>query len=399
MVTEVDVAIVGAGGAGLTVLHELALAAVHGASSWRVALVDDVDRLRDRPHDRTWCFWDRGDNPAEEALAASWRRAVVRSSGRDRLLDLRPFRYAMLRSPDYYRLVDETVRAARSRLDVVHLRAATEVVDGEPPLVRTPDGDVLAAWVLESRPAAPTRRAVTALAQSFRGAYVRTPVPVFHADAPVLMDFRTPQPERGLSFGYCLPLSATHALVEYTEFSPLALDEVRFDRALRRYVDLVAPTPGVVVEHIETGSIPMTDARYPRRRGRRVMLLGTAGGATRASTGYTFRTMQRQARDVVQALTSGREPLPRRPYPRRHMLMDGALLRALDRGYVDGPAFFCRLFARNPPGRVLDVLDGTSGPASEVALMATAPAASMVRAGAEAVLLRALPRRRRNRRL
>jgi lycopene beta-cyclase len=394
---DVDLALVGVGGAGLTVLHELALAArrlgpVTGRR-WTVALCDDVDRLTHRPDDRTWCFWDRFDdhsgtlrprrNPATEALTASWRHLAVVSPTAWLELDLDPLRYAMLRAPDYYALVAADVERAAPWLETVRLGAATTVGDGaDAASVRTVRGDVLARWVFDSRPAQPRRRAVTTLLQHFRGAVVRTD-PDDLPSLPMLMDFRTPQPDRGLSFGYCLPFAADRALVEYTEFSPAALDDAAYAAALAGYLDLSLDGATHEIEHVEQGVIPMTDATFPRRVGRRVMRIGTAGGATRASTGYTFRAMQRQAATMVDALVTGRVPAPPAPYPARHRFMDGVLLRALDAHHVSGPDFFVRLFARNPALRVMDFLDGTTRLPADLALMASAPTGPMLRSALE----------------
>ncbi|MGW1514836.1 lycopene cyclase family protein [Streptomyces sp. NPDC002394] len=68
------------------------------------------------------------------------------------------------------------------------------------------------AW----RPLPPSR---VRLLQHFKAWFLRSEHPAFAADTVDLMDFRTPQPPQGLSFGYVLPLSRHEALVEYTEFS------------------------------------------------------------------------------------------------------------------------------------------------------------------------------------
>jgi lycopene beta-cyclase len=151
------------------------------------------------------------------------------------------------------------------------------------------------------------------------------------------------------------------------------------------YVTLLGGARGAVPLHVERGAIPMTDAPFPRRTGRRVIRLGTAGGATRPSTGYTFSAMARQAEAVARALAEGRDPLPPRPYPRRHRVMDAALLRALDGDLVDGPAFFRRLFDRHPAERVLRFLDGASTPSEDLRIMASSPQLAMMRATAGVV--------------
>lgn len=187
---------------------------------------------------------------------------------------------------------------------------------------------------------------------------------MFDPGRAVLMDFRTPQPARGVSFGYVLPVSDRYALVEYTEFSPRRLTDAGYDAALRGYADLLGlDLTALTVREVEDGVIPMTDAPFEGRPSPRVVRLGTAGGATRPSTGFTFSAMYRQADDVARALAAGRAPVPRPAYPRRHLWMDAVALRALDRGAVGGPEFFDRLFDRNPAQRVLRFLDGATTPA------------------------------------
>ena len=368
-------ALVGGGGAALCLLHQLAL---RGPAGLSVVVVDPVDRLAERPQDRTWCFWVEGASDVDAALTTAWSSVVVRSPRARLDLDLRPMRYAMLRSGDYAAEVANACAAARVSVRWV-TAPATGVRDGEGRArVTTAAGAVEARWVFDSRPAPPVRPARTALLQHFRGAFVHAPSAPFDPDRAVLMDFRTPQPARGLSFGYCLPVSATRALVEYTEFSPAVLDDAGYTAALAAYLRSAVGVPHQV-EHVEQGVIPMTDAVHERRTGRRTFRLGTAAGATRPSTGYTFTAMQRQARAVAEALRDGRDPVPPAAYPARHALADAALLRALDSGAVDGPDFFLRLFSRNPVERVLHFLDGVTTPAQELRLLASAPRVPMTR--------------------
>src|SRR5205085_10650765 len=242
-------------------------------------------------------------------------------------LDLDPLRYVMIRSQELYALADK----AAAELGAVRVEAAaTSVVDGEDrATVRSDEGPIEARWVLDSRPARPRRPATTALLQHFRGWTLRFPSDVLDPTAPVFMDFTVPRPASGVAFGYVLPDDARSGLVEYTEFSRQRLPDAAYDEALTRYLAR-AWGSAYEIEDVEDGAIPMTDAVPARRAGRRIVRLGTAGGATRPSTGYTFAAMQRQARSIATALLAGADPLPPQASPARHRWMDSVLLRALD---------------------------------------------------------------------
>ncbi|MET7668047.1 lycopene cyclase family protein [Micromonospora luteifusca] len=360
---DVDLALLGGGGAASLLLAALDR---HGVRDLRIAVVDPVRR---RGQDRTWAFWGQPDVDLDPLLSASWQQVEVATAARRRLLDLTPLRYAMLRSGPVY---DRAAVAAR-RLDVTRIvaPAGTLTDDGTQVVVRVGDGQtVRAGWVLDSRPRPPARAGRTTWLQHFRGWWLEADRPTFDAARAVLMDFRTPQPPRGVSFGYVLPVSDRYALVEYTELSPVLLSDAGYDAALAGYRDLLGLDPaGLRVREVENGVIPMTDAPFTPRPSPRVVRLGTAGGATRPSTGFTFSAMYRQADQVARALAAGRAPVPAAAYPRRHRWMDAVALRALDRGGVGGPEFFDRLFDRNPAERVLRFLDGVTTPAEEVAIM------------------------------
>ncbi|WP_405108913.1 lycopene cyclase family protein [Micromonospora sp. NBC_01405] len=371
----VDIALVGGGGAGSLVLAALGR---HGVRGLRVAVVDPVRR---RGQDRTWAFWGRPGADLDPLLSASWDQVEVTTPARRRVLDLTPLRYAMLRSaPVYARAAEAERHLGARRIDA----AVTGLDDdGAGVLVRGADGVPLvrASWVLDSRPRPPARPGRTSWLQHFRGWWVESGGPLFDPARAVLMDFRTPQPGRGVSFGYVLPVSDRYALVEYTEFSPDRLTDDGYDRALRGYLGRLGLDPAALtVREVEDGVIPMTDAPFPRRPSPRVVRLGTAGGATRPSTGFTFSAMLRQADQVARALAAGRPPVPAPAYPRRHLWMDAVALRALDTGRVGGPQFFDRLFDRNPAERVLRFLDGDTSPGEDLAVMRSSPLLAMTSA-------------------
>ncbi|MEV7127913.1 lycopene cyclase family protein [Streptomyces sp. NPDC093260] len=387
-----DVLVLGGGAAGLSLVHRL----VAGGAG-RVTLVEAPDGPG-RPGERTWCYWDRDGGELDEVVRASWGRLRVHGAdGGAVVVRPAPFTYRMIRSSALERHVHGRLartpggRVLRATADAVRATAHGAEVD-----CTAADGrriTLRARHLFDSRPLPGLPPARTLLLQHFRGWFVRTDTDRFDPDVADLMDFRVPQPRHGLAFGYVLPLTPGRALVEYTEFSRTPLTTPAYDAALAHYTRRVLGLGAFSVEAAEQGVIPMTDARFPRRHGPAV-LIGTAGGATRPATGYTFAAVQRQSRAIAAALHEGRRargtPTAPRPYRRRTLAMDAVLLRALDTGRVDGPAFFTDLFRNVPPHRLLRFLDGVSTPREEWCVGLRCPVGPMLRTALE---LPFLPRR------
>jgi lycopene beta-cyclase len=373
-----NVAIVGAGAAGLSLAVRLAEA---GVSDVTVLEAPTASPVTSPP--RTWCYWEVGVGEFDDLLTTSWSHVeVIGRDTRPRRLDLAPFRYKMLSSHDF-------TTAMTARADTAGVQRLTATVQDvwEPsaggPRIRYVDESgsdhvVTASLVYDTRPVTPVGGSVHLL-QHFRGWFVRAPHDTFDVDAAVLMDFRPAQPRRGVAFGYVLPTSPREALIEYTEFSPSRLSDERYDAALHDYVDRVLGLSDLDVVAVEDGAIPMTDAAFPRRLGAHTFRLGAAAGATRPSTGYTFAAAQRQARAVARSLAHGRNPLPPAAFSRRHLAMDRLMLQALDAERISGADFLVDLFDDHPPERVLRFLDGTTTPAEDVAIMRSAPVLPMLR--------------------
>ncbi|MFG2683606.1 lycopene cyclase family protein [Streptomyces sp. NPDC048392] len=380
--------VVGGGAAGLSLAHRLTETGVA-----TVTVIEPPDGPL-RPAERTWCYWDTGVDGLDEVVSASWSVLRVHGAdGRPVTVEPVPFTYRMVRSTDFERLVHG--RLARSDGGRV-LRATAESVRDVPggAEVRcTLPGDwsltLRARRVFDSRPLPVLPPARTRLLQHFRGWFLRTGTDRFDPAIADLMDFRVPQPAHGLAFGYVLPLAPDRALVEYTEFSGKALPTEAYEGALGHYCHDVLGLGALTVERTEQGAIPMTDARFPRRAGAAVFRIGTAGGATRPSTGYTFAAVQRQSGAIAAALRDGHGTVPA-PHRRRALAMDAVLLRALDTGRIDGPDFFTDLFRRVPAERLLRFLDGTTSLREEWGIGLRAPVRPMLSTAAE---LAFLPRR------
>ncbi|WP_432507454.1 lycopene cyclase family protein [Kineococcus arenarius] len=361
----------------------LGLGAAGASLAWRLAgsgvplrVVEAPGGSGRRTPERTWCTWGQaGPGPFGHLVSASWPRVrIVPRAGDQVVAHLGSWRYRMLRSQDLDTAVRERLAGAGVAVEEGVVEDAADLL--EP------------GWtVVDTRPVPVPRTGRTLLLQHFLGRRVRAERPVFDPSTVTMMDFRVPQPAGGVAFGYVLPTSPHEALVEYTEFSAGLLDEAGYEVALREYLRR-SGIGEVEVLGSERGVIPMTDARFPPSGVPGVLRWGAASGSVRPSTGYAFSALQRQA-DVLARRARAGSPLVLPPaHRRRHLVMDSLVLEALASGRVDGAGFFSGLFARNPVHRVLGFLDGGTGPADDLRLMASSPRGPMLRT----VLGRALPR-------
>lgn len=358
-----DIAILGGGLAGLSLLYHLEKAGKLAGKS--VLIVDPAGRKQG--HDRSWSFWEKGNGPFEELVYHRWPVVSVHNQQHHLDLPLGDFCYKLIRSTEFYAFVNNLLdnypgvswcaapaREVRSLADRVSFRAG--------------DQSLTARIAFSSLPLHLRPRQIQEpyLDQHFRGWFITTEEDTFDPGKAALMDFRTPQAGE-TRFLYVLPFSKRRAMVEIAIFSNNHLRREAYDALLRSYIEKYWTTGRYRIDHTEEGNIPMTSYPFPVRDGN-LIYIGMRGGATRPSTGYTFYGLQRQLQRVAQDFP---EIGSLRTWPRRHLLYDATLLHILQEGHLAGDALFVELFAKNPPERVLGFLNGETSVWEELQLMAT----------------------------
>ena len=87
---------------------------------------------------------------------------------------------------------------------------------------------------------------------------------------------------------YVLPTSTTEALLEYTLFSKNLLSKEEYEAEIQKYIENLGITEYEIIEK-EEGNIPMTCYPFWKHNTKNIVNIGSAGGWTKASTGYTFK--------------------------------------------------------------------------------------------------------------
>jgi lycopene beta-cyclase len=200
------------------------------------------------------------------------------------------------------------------------------------------------------------------LLQHFLGWKIKVKKPVFNPKEATLMDFTLDQ-KHGTTFMYMLPTTPLEALVEYTLFSPEVLEREEYEVELRKYIGEKLEIDSFEITHEEFGIIPMSLARFDRSVGaeKRIINLGTAGGFTKASTGYTFYFVQKHLDNLLASLKKGKSPALTKTFQdRKYDWYDRTLLDVLLNKKVGGREIFAQLFKNIPPESVLAFLANES---------------------------------------
>ena len=333
-----------------------------------------VDRSFPTDNHKTWCFWQKEKGPFEHLVHRSWEHMLFFThNGKQLDLNTNGYRYKMIRSGDFYahchRLVRSHTNVEWQQMDVQR----------EEDLFALGHEHTLYFSSLYQKPE--LRSKDHYFLQHFKGWIIRSEALRIDPSTIHLMDFRTSQ-QYGTAFVYTLPLSHTEVFVEYTLFTTSLLAPEQYDAALRTYIGDVLRLDSYQVIEEEFGVIPMTNHRFRRTHGS-VMRIGTAGGDTRASTGYTFTHTQRTIDRILSNVRSGSHPLHIADHPVKNYYFDSAILEVLSRGNYPGSLVFEHMFGRLPAWLILKFLDSQTHFAEDIRLMNSVRKAPFIRAVAK----------------
>ncbi len=343
--TLYDVIILGGGCAGLSAALWLSRNLPH----YRVLVVEP---RTDYHNDRTWCFWEVEDHPFTEAVSHRWQKWEVRGPSGSFVKNGARYPYCHIPADRFYRLALKHLEST----NVSFRRAAAGVVLPHKRGVALPlqSGPVAAHYLLDSRPQTTPQ---AGLLQHFLGWHVRTAKPVFDANTLTLMDFSVDQ-EDGIHFFYVLPYSDQEALVEDTYISSSPLTPEIYRERVRQYLHTRFAVTRFELVREEKGTIPMPLRQPDCLPHPRILRIGTPGGCSKASSGYTFLAIQRQIRQLRTFFERGQQPRVR-----------GWLTAKLDQIFLSflmhhpgrAPQLFADLFRRTRSDRFVRFLSELAG--------------------------------------
>ncbi len=378
--TQYDYIFLGAGCSSLSIIMRMINS--KNFTDKKILIVDKEIKTK---NDRTWCFWEKKQGFFESIIFRKWDHLSFKTDNKSIPLDIYPYQYKMIRGIDFYRHCFASIESEKN-IDVICGNISFDI-KGISTNIKFNDEEIIIdknAIIFNSifRPEN-NQKSKFHLLQHFKGWVVETPGDFFKAEQAVLMDFRVKQ-QYGTTFVYVLPLSSTKALIEYTLFTENILPQEEYDIALKDYLKSYLGLPDYKIVDEEFGVIPMTNAEFPSYKNR-MHYIGTAGGQTKASTGYTFKFIQNQADEIVTDLLT-RKILKGRNFKNRFYFYDSTLLHILSGKLMQGKTIFSMLFEKNKASIVLKFLDNETRIWEEIKLFNSLPKKIFTKAALKEIL-------------
>ena len=370
--TRYDFIISGAGCSGLSlVMHMIE----SGKFSDKKILIIDKDPKR--ANDRTWCFWQKGEGLFEPIIYSRWENLLFHGENFSSQLEIEPYSYKMIRGMDFYEYCFKKIRQ-HVNIDILFGKVERVFSDDNTGLVingQTIYADYIFNSILFEKPT--LNKNESWFLQHFKGLVIETKEDCFDNTVGTLMDFRINQ-DFGTAFCYVLPFNPGLALVEYTLFSDELLQQDQYDEGLEFYIKNILKISSYQINEKEFGVIPMTDYKFPLRQNN-IINIGTAGGQTKGSSGYTFNFIQKHSKLIVDSLVKTGKPFVSPTSPRFNFY-DGVLLKVLKDG-MSGKKLFTELFKNSAVDKVFKFLDNETTLAEEIKIISTLPTLPFLKAG------------------
>ncbi len=345
-----DYIFLGAGLSSLMTVYEMILSEKFQDKS--ILLLDKDSK---KNNDRTWCFWDESDL-FSAVVSKEWQTAFFANTNFEKNISLNPYRYKMMQGLHFYNFIFDSIFKQPN----IHFSNEC-VIDfqdlGNHCVVKTATetyscdkifNSIFDPELLKKQSKYPL------LQQHFIGWFVKTKETVFNPDVATFMDFSVAQ-KGNTRFMYVLPTSTNEALVEYTLFSKDLLEIAEYENAIKDYLSNLGATDYEIIDK-EHGNIPMTCYPFWQHNTKNVIHIGSAGGWTKASTGFTFKNTIKKSKKLFSFLSQEND-FRKFHKKNKFWFYDLLFIEVLHKDNHEGSNVFSVLFQKGNPILIFKFLD------------------------------------------
>ena len=315
---EFDYIILGGGCAGLSLAYELNIN--KKLNDKTLAIVETRDEYK---RDKTWSFWKVTDHNFDDCVIKSWNNFSINSKLGSHEIINKEYPYQTIDSGLFYKKVLNEIKQNKN---IQFFKNTDEI-------------NLDNSFIFNSIPSKGDHQAN--LWQHFKGIEIETQEDIFDDEIFNLMDFDCDQRDN-VHFFYTLPFSKNKALIETTWLSKMDDKTLTdYDIQLEKYIKETLKIKNYKINYQEEGAIPLF---YPPINSEKNKInIGSAGGMTRLSTGYTFLNIQDHSKYISNNIEKIQNT---KAYHigKKYELLDNIFLNVLKNNPDGMPKIFLNMF-------------------------------------------------------
>jgi lycopene beta-cyclase len=349
---EFDYIIIGGGCAGLSLAYELNLHQKFNDKT--LAIIEPRDNYT---KDKTWSFWKIFSHNFEDCVKKSWNNFTINIPNHTKHLECKNTPYQTIDSGLFY---DKTITSLKQNKNIFFLKNLNEI-------------NINNSFIFNSVES--TANSKGKLWQHFSGFEIETKKDFFDEEIFNLMDFDCEQKD-SVHFFYTLPYSKKRALVETTWISDLKNSSLQdYDEQLNNYIKDHLKIKDFTINYKEVGAIPLFNIDYIKKPNQ--INIGTVGGMTRLSTGYTFLNIQEHSRYIRKNLDNIQNT-SLFTLGKKYQFLDNIFLKVLKNNPKDMGQIFFKMFGC-PSETVINFLSNKSNLLEDLSIISKMPKLKFLR--------------------
>ena len=319
---EFNYVIIGGGCAGLSLAYELE---IHEKLKDKTLAI--IEPRKEYKRDKTWSFWKVAPHNFDDCVKKNWENFSVNIPGKTNYLECKNFPYQSIDSGLFYEKIKNKIKKNENIFffkNIEEINKQNSLVFNSVPNIKK---NHLNLW------------------QHFCGVEIKTDNDIFDEKIFNLMDFDCEQRE-SVHFFYTLPYTKNRALVETTWLSKMNDNSQKdYENQINNYIKNNLKIKNYEITYKEEGAIPLF---YPLNKNEKNKInIGTAGGMTRLSTGYTFLNIQEHSkyiRENIDNISNAKKF----EIDKKYQFLDEIFLRVLKKNPEKMSDIFFRMFKTSP---------------------------------------------------
>ena len=319
---EFNYIIIGGGCAGLSLAYELEIN--EKLKDKTLAIIEPRSEYK---RDKTWSFWKVVPHNFDDCVKKNWKNFTINILNKTNHLECKDYPYQSIDSGLFYEKINNKLKENKNISffkDISKINTKNSFIFNSVPEIKKNHNNL---W------------------QHFCGVEIETKNNFFDEEIFNLMDFDCEQ-RNSVHFFYTLPFSTKNALIETTWISDLNHPSNQdYSIQLEDYIKNKLKIKNYEIKFKETGAIPLFHPQNIKKINQ--MEIGTAGGMTRLSTGYTFMNIQSQSKYIRENFENIQK-VNNFNINSKYKFLDNIFLKVLKKNSEKMPEIFFKMFNCSP---------------------------------------------------